>query len=167
MSSVAAKIVSEWERELSRCLPLFGHRNWIVVADSAYPAQSNPGIQTITASESHLEVLQEVLAAIERSGHVKANVYTDRELVLVKDEDAAGVSSYRNALSDIVGERRRTLPHEEIIAKLDNAAELFRVLIIKSDMKIPYTSVFLELDCAYWNDSAEQRLRSKMSYWSR
>ncbi len=162
MSSAADKIVSEWAIELSRCLPLFGHRNWIVVADSAYPAQSNPGIQTITANESHLEVLQEVLAAIEQSGHVKANVYTDRELAFVKEMDAPGVSSYRDALSDMVGERRRTLPHEEIIAKLDHAAELFQVLIIKTDMKIPYTSVFLELDCAYWNDSAEQRLRSNL-----
>jgi L-fucose mutarotase/ribose pyranase (RbsD/FucU family) len=162
MSSAAPKVVLNWQAELSRCLPLYGHRNWIVVADSAYPAQSNPGIQTITANEPHLEVLQEVLAAIERSGHVKTKVYTDRELAFVKEEDAPGVASYRNDLSEVVGERRRTLPHEEIIAKLDHAAELFQVLIIKTDMKIPYTSVFLELDCAYWNESAEQRLRSNL-----
>jgi len=30
-------------------LPLFGHRNWIVVADSAYPAHSMPGIETIVS----------------------------------------------------------------------------------------------------------------------
>jgi L-fucose mutarotase/ribose pyranase (RbsD/FucU family) len=162
MPGAAAKVASEWELELSRCLPLYGHRNWIVVADSAYPAQSNPGIQTITANEPHVEVLQRVLAAIERSGHVKTKVYTDQELACVNEEDAAGVSSYRNALSDMLGQRRRTLAHEEIIAKLDHAAELFRVLIIKTDMKIPYTSVFLELGCAYWNDSAEKRLRSSL-----
>jgi L-fucose mutarotase/ribose pyranase (RbsD/FucU family) len=162
MSSAATKLVSEWKIELSRCLPLYGHRNWIVVADSAYPAHSNPGIQTIKANEPHLEVLQEVLAVIERSGHVKTNVYTDRELAFVSEEDAPGVSSYREALPEMVGERRRTLPHEEIIAKLDQAAELFQVLVIKTDMKIPYTSVFLELDCAYWDDSAEQRLRSNL-----
>jgi hypothetical protein len=26
-------------------------------------------------------------------------------------------------------------------------------------MTIPYTSVFFELDCGYWNAAAEQRLR--------
>jgi hypothetical protein len=26
-------------------------------------------------------------------------------------------------------------------------------------MTIPYTSVFFELDCGYWNADAEQRLR--------
>ncbi len=163
MSNTSANTVSGWVLELGHCLPLYGHRNWIVVADSAYPAQSNPGIQTVKADESHLEVLREVLEAIERSGHVKTKVYTDQELDFVEEEDATGVSSYRNALSALVGGRRRSLPHEEIIAKLDHAAELFRVLIIKTDMKIPYTSVFLELDCAYWNDSAEQRLRSNLN----
>jgi hypothetical protein len=43
---------------------------------------------------------------------------------------------------------------------LDRAAGLFRVLIVKTNMTIPYTSVFLELDCAYWNADAEKRLRS-------
>ena len=30
-------------RNSATVLPLFGHRNWIVVADSAYPAQSQAG----------------------------------------------------------------------------------------------------------------------------
>jgi hypothetical protein len=29
-------------------------------------------------------------------------------------------------------------------------------------MTIPYTSVFFELDCGYWNAEAEQRLRQAM-----
>jgi hypothetical protein len=27
---------------------------------------------------------------------------------------------------------------------------------------MPYTSVFVELDCGYWSDAAEQRLRKAM-----
>ena len=54
------------------------------------------------------------------------------------------------------------LPHEQIIHKLDQAAEMFRVLILKTDGTIPYTSVFFELDCGYWNADAEQRLRQAM-----
>jgi len=43
---------SKWESQLHRQLPLYGHRNWIVVADSAYPAQSRPGIETIRPHSS-------------------------------------------------------------------------------------------------------------------
>jgi len=36
------------------------------------------------------------------------------------------------------------------------------VLVIKTDMTIPYTSVFFELDCGYWDSDAEKRLREGM-----
>ena len=51
-----------WEQQLKTLLPLLGHRNWIVVADSAYPAQTAQGITTIATSADHLEVLAETLA---------------------------------------------------------------------------------------------------------
>ena len=44
----------EWERQFRTLLPLYGHRNWIVVADSAYPAQSKPGIATVVADDEQL-----------------------------------------------------------------------------------------------------------------
>ena len=53
-------------------------------------------------------------------------------------------------------------PHDEIISKLDHAARMFSILIVKSTMTIPYTSVFIELDCGYWNADAEARLRSRI-----
>ena len=56
-------------------------------------------------------------------------------------------------------EKRNVLPHDQIIAKLDESARLFRILILKSTLAIPYTSVFLELDCGYWTREAEQNLR--------
>ena len=30
-------------------------------------------------------------------------------------------------------------------------------------MTIPYTSVFIQLNCKYWSDAAEARLRAKMN----
>ena len=45
--------------------------------------------------------------------------------------------------------------HEQIIAKLDQVSQVFRVLIIKTDLTIPYTTVFFELGCAYWPADAE------------
>ncbi len=54
------------------------------------------------------------------------------------------------------------LPHEEIISKLDQAGEMFRVLLIKTNMRIPYTSIFFELECGYWDAEPENRLRAAM-----
>ena len=64
MRKPAAKPISDWEGKLESRLALFGHRNWVVVTDSAYPAQSDPGIETITASGSGIEVIRKVLDAI-------------------------------------------------------------------------------------------------------
>ena len=56
-----------WEADLAARLPLFGHRNWIVVADAAYPAQSNPGIETIAADATQARALQGVVQSIADS----------------------------------------------------------------------------------------------------
>ena len=150
-----------WESRFSRLLPLFGHRNWIVVADAAYPAQSNPGIETLFTGGDHAEVLGKVLAAIAASSHVRANIYLDAELPLVTEEDAPGVSRIRAEITSHLAEKNpHSLAHEQIIGKLDGAGKLFRILILKSTLTIPYTSVFLELDCGYWNENAEKRLRA-------
>jgi len=37
------------------------------------------------------------------------------------------------------------------------------VLIIKTELAIPYTSVFFELDCSYWAADAETKLRKAMA----
>lgn len=149
-----------WESRFSRFLPLFGHRNWIVVADAAYPAQSNPGIETLFTGEDHVEVLRHVLAAIAASSHVRANIYLDAELPLVTEVDAPGVSTMRAEITRHLAERNtRFLAHQQIIARLDEAGKLFRILLLKSTLTIPYTSVFLELDCGYWSEDAERRLR--------
>ncbi|HZL53124.1 MAG TPA: RbsD/FucU domain-containing protein [Terracidiphilus sp.] len=151
---------SDWKTHLSATMPLFGHRNWIVVADSAYPAQSKPGIETIVSGDDQLHVVQHVLDAIAACSHIRANVYADRELALVPQIDAPGIEDYRKQLDAILqGARVQYIPHDQIIAKLDQSAQVFRILLIKTEMTIPYTTVFFELDCGYWNADAEQRLR--------
>ena len=154
----------DWKRELKALLPLFGHRNWIVVADAAYPAQSRPGIETISSGVGQIEVVRTVLGAIAAGKHVRANIYLDRELQFVAERDAPGVSRYRTQLAELLkSAKTTTLTHEQIIAKLDQAALVFRVLIIKTELSIPYTTIFLELDCGYWGSEAEQRLRQAMA----
>ena len=152
-----------WEREFKRRLPLFGHRNWIVIADAAYPAHSRPGVETLVSGAGHLDVLQLVLHGIAASQHVRPLFYTDLQLKFVAEEDAPGISQYRKQLGKILnGAQVRRLPHSQIIAMLDDAALMFQVLVIKTRLLLPYTSVFVELDCGYWRAEAEQRLRKAM-----
>lgn len=155
---------SNWELELHALLPLFGHRNWIVVADSAYPAQSKPGIETIVSGAGQLEVTRKVLDAVNASRHVRANVYLDKELEFVSEGDAPGVTRYRKELDELLaGTNKIPMLHEQIIAKLDQVSQVFRVLIIKTELTIPYTTVFFELGCAYWPGDAEERMRKAMA----
>jgi L-fucose mutarotase/ribose pyranase (RbsD/FucU family) len=150
---------------LNAILPLFGHRNWIVVADAAYPAQSKPGIETVVSGEDQIHVVQRVMDGIAASGHIRANVYVDKELDYVSEDDAPGITEYKQQLSAALhGANAERVEHEKIIARLDQFAQLFRVLVIKTVMTIPYTSVCIELDCGYWNAEAEGRLRRAM--WS-
>jgi hypothetical protein len=152
-----------WEDILRDRLQLYGHRNWLVIADSAYPAQSRRAIETIVADEEQITVLERAFVILGGCKHIKPIIYTDEELTFVREEDAPGIGSYREKLDSLLkGGGARVLPHEEIISKLDRAGELFRVLVVKTNMRIPYTSIFFELDCGYWNAQAEKRLRSAM-----
>jgi hypothetical protein len=152
-----------WKQILAERIPLYGHRNWIVVADSAYPAQSSAGIETIVSHAGQLDVLKQVLAEISASRHVRPIVYTDQELEFLDDKAAPGVSAYRKQLAAMLGNRKvNALPHEQIISKLDEVSRTFNVLIIKTDIAIPYTSVFLQLNASYWSDEAEAQLRAAM-----
>jgi hypothetical protein len=157
---MTAPDLPDWEKRFCTLMPLFGHRNWIVVADAAYPAQSKPGIETIVASEDQIHAVRKVFDAITAHNHVRAKVYVDKELAFVAEYDAPGITEYRRQLQDVLyGASVDRLAHEQIIAKLDRSAEIFRILIVKTEMTIPYTSVFFELDCGYWNAGAEERLR--------
>jgi len=154
----------DWKTQIRSILPLYGHRNWIVVADSAYPAQSKPGIETVASGAEQLHVVRHVLDSISSSAHIRANIYVDQELEFVPEIDAPGIEDYRRNLAGVLNAAQvNSIPHEEIIAKLDRSAEVFRILIIKTDLTIPYTSVFFELDCGYWNSAAEQRLRQAIA----
>lgn len=160
MSEFTPTAQSNWERQLADILPLFGHRNWIVVADAAYPAQSSARIETIVADADQLDVLRKVIDAIAVSIHIRANVFLDSELDFVLEQNAPGIANYRRELKPmLVASKPKRLPHEQIIHKLDQSAKVFRILIIKTQVTIPYTSVFFELECGYWNAEAEQHLR--------
>lgn len=153
-----------WRKELNETLPLLGHRNWVLVVDKAYPLQSASGIQTIYADEDLLDVLKLVLKEFKRLKHVKPIVYTDKELLFMRDDLCKGVDSFKSNLTQLLSKQSvQVIPHDEIFSKLDAAAKLFNILVIKTDCLMPYTSVFMELDCGYWSSEKEKTLRERIS----
>lgn len=155
--------IKAWQQKLEEDSQLFGHRNWIVIVDSAYPKQSNPGIETISTGTDHLEVLKFVIDTLAEQPHVNANIYLDAELDFVSNISAPGIEQYREELKQILKTQNiNKLPHEEIIYKLDKAGETFNILILKTDFVLPYTSVFFELDCGYWDTKKGKQLRDAM-----
>lgn len=154
-----------WRAKLAADLPALGHRNWIVIADSAYPWQARPGIETVATGAAQLEVVRAVLEAVEASAHVRPEVFLDAELAAVSEADAPGIEAYRRELAALLGGRavERGLAHEAVIARLDADAARYRVLILKTGLALPYTSVFVRLECGYWSAEAEQRLRAALA----
>lgn len=154
---------SNWQSRVMQNMTLMGHRNWILIVDSAYPLQSAPGVETIETNTSHLDVLRYVLGAINNSIHVRPDIYMDAELPYVPDADAPGASAYRDQIQHLLGDYKiESLPHERVIQQVDETSKEFHVLVLKTTMTIPYSSVFIRLDCKYWSDDAERRMRARM-----
>ena len=168
LSTLSAAAQKDWHARLAQELPLLGHRNWIAVVDSAYPLQTSAGIETIETDADQLDVVRQVLHIVSQTKHLRPVVFTDAELKVVPEDDAPGVTYYRDSLNHFLDEfnsaslERQSLLHEQIISKLDEAGKTFHILVLKTRMTIPYTSVFLRLDCGYWTDEQEKHLREKM-----
>lgn len=153
-----------WKSKVNQSLPRLGHRNWILIVDSAYPLQTSSGIETVETNASQIDVLRYVLASINSSIHVRPVITMDAELPFLTDKDAPGVTAYRKRLiSQLNGLPVESLLHDRIIASIAEAASQFHVLVLKTNLTIPYTSVFIRLDCKYWASDAESRLRAKIA----
>ncbi len=150
--------------ELAKRLDLYGHRNWIAVVDSAYPLQTAPGIDTVVVGGNQLDAVKEVLAELKKAKHVFPVALVDNELGFVAEKNSPGISDYREKLKEVLaGTQVETKPHEDIIHDLDSSSKLVKVLVIKTDCVMPYTSVFLRLECGYWNAQSEKELRAAIA----
>jgi L-fucose mutarotase/ribose pyranase (RbsD/FucU family) len=156
--------VADWRAQVADTLPRFGHRNWIAIVDSAYPEQASESIETVVTGAHQLDVVRAVLAELDSQKHVAPTIYLDRELAFVAEKDAPGIVEYRNELARTLAGHKvnRDLLHGAIILSLEQAGASFDVLVLKTDLALPYTSVFVELGCGYWNDESEARLRAAL-----
>jgi hypothetical protein len=161
--ALTAQAQNSWQHKVNEELPLMGHRNWIVVVDSAYPLQTSSGVETVDTGADQLAVLDYVLNVIKNSKHVRPLVHTDAELRFVPESEAPGVGQYRDQLQTrLAGIPVDAILHQTLIDRLNETGNSFHVLVLKTNMIIPYTSVFLQLDCRYWSAESEARLRASM-----
>ena len=60
----------EWKEQLYKNLAIVGARNWIVIAESSFPAYTGTGIRTMVSDKTSDEVLLDVLNMLEEEAHV-------------------------------------------------------------------------------------------------
>jgi hypothetical protein len=155
---------SDWRDVVQNRLSLYGHRNWIVVADSAFPAYAEPGIETIVVNNDLLSVVRYVASAISSSGHVRATVFLDQELQFIDEHDYPGVLELKEQIAAAFAKNQvSSIPHREVMTKISETGKTFRILFIKTTATIPYTSVYMRLGCGYMTDETDRKIQSAMA----
>lgn len=88
---------------------------------------------------------------------------------LISESQAKSVTSFRLESEKFIRMGKTNLElqpqsilHDSVFTKLDEASKLCTIVVLKTNETIPYTSVFLQLDCSYWNAEKEKQLREKM-----
>ncbi|MBS1726517.1 MAG: hypothetical protein JST51_07320 [Armatimonadetes bacterium] len=155
--------MTTWQVHFHAALPRLGHRNWIVISDAAYPQQASKGVEVILADVAVDDCLKYVLKSIEEAGHITPKVLLDTELSVLTDDLCPGVT----ALRDSIQFEASSLPvdmaaHDIILEKINMEGADYSVLVIKTTTMIPYTSVFLRLECGYWDKDREAIMRGRL-----
>lgn len=153
-----------WEEHLVDELPLLGHRNWILVVDKAFPMPAkSEGYVVINSNEEPLKVLSKTIEMIAGQPHIKPVFYNDLEFNFIREDWVEGITKYRDELNRLIDKNNiKQFPHEDIFKMFSEGDSRFRIIIIKTNGLIPYSSVFIELDCGYWNSSYEKALRDSI-----
>ncbi|MCH7226969.1 hypothetical protein [Haloferula sp. A504] len=152
-----------WRAEVDMQAAQLGYRNWIVIAESSFPAHSRSGTRQVNTYEPIPVVLDEVLRTLERTEHVRPRIYLPRELPMVENDFAPGIDQYRKELETALhGYETTELDQDSLMTLIQDAQKSFDVLVLRTDTALPYTSVFLELAPGYWDGESEQRLRERM-----
>lgn len=160
---IEAPVQSDWKQQLNQEIPLLGHRNWILVVDKAFPLQNAERVITLDTQDELLDVLHYTLNQVGSASHIKPIIYTDKELGFITQELVPEIDDYRKSLSGIIGNSDiQVLLHDSVFVKIDEASKLFKTLVLKTNETIPYSSVFIQLDCKYWSPDQEIQLRELM-----
>ena len=153
----------EWKDQLYKNLAIVGARNWIVIAESSFPAYTGAGIKTMVSDKTSDEVLLDVLNMLEEEAHVVPRIMISSELRSVTEDYAPGIKRYRNNINKMLpGRQHFELMSRTINSLIEDAAKQFNVLVIKTKTSLPYSNIYIELDSGYWNSESETALRKSL-----
>lgn len=152
-----------WMGSLRHELAYLGARNWVVVAEAAFPIQSRRGLRVIRLDADIPEVVDGVERVIEEKYHVKPRLYVTTEASKVPYDYAPGIEHYHKQLEQALhGRETLQLDNAMLMRMLNDTSKTYRVLVIKTNTALPYTSVFMELGSGYWDAESESALRDVM-----
>ena len=153
----------EWKDQLYKNLAIVGARNWIVIAESSFPAYTGTGIRTMVSDKTSDEVFLDVLNMLEEEAHVVPRIMISSELRSVTEDYAPGIKRYRNNINKMLpGRQHFELMSRTINSLIEDAARQFNVLVIKTKTSLPYSNIYIELDSGYWNSESETALRKSL-----
>ena len=153
-----------WQAAVDRQAAQLGYRNWIVIAEASFPAQSRPGVRQITAPVEVPVALDYVLQALEQTENVRPQIFVTRELRSVENDFAPGIDELRKRIqSALHGHETTELDQQSLLTLLEDASRSFDVLVIRTESALPYSSVFLELQPGYWDAVSETQLRDRIA----
>jgi D-ribose pyranose/furanose isomerase RbsD len=162
-NTTATDKTTDWKSKLETTIDTFGHRNWILVVDKAFPSLSSPNIEVVFADVDIPTALDTTIKMLENATHVKPIIYIDKEFAYISENELEGITEFRTkAHASIHSFNPKQLYHEEVFNKVKEVSSLFKVLVIKTNETTPYSSVFIELDCKYWSGEQEEALRKAM-----
>ncbi len=162
-SAAAAARADELRAELAPHLDVLGARNWIVVADPAYPILAGEGVDVLVVDADAASTLREVLSTLAAEGALTPRLWLCSELEVVPENRAPGIRRYRNTLRRLISRHLHYEVTDRIISlQLAQAAQTYRILYIKTNTALPYSTVAIELDSGYWDSDAEAELRERM-----
>ncbi len=152
-----------WKEDFDELLPGLGHRNWVIVADAAFPQQTAPGIKTLVSGQEHLEVLEYVWQKLKEAPHVHPEVIFDAEFSRLSESDKAGAEGLLVKVCETIDcEESREVWHDDLLQILEEQGKLYTMLFIKTTSEIPYSSVFFNLGCGYWSANQEDSFRKRL-----
>ena len=155
---------NDWKSSVDHQASQLGYRNWIVIAEASFPAHSRPGVSQVNADAEVPEVVDYVLNALEKTQHVKPNIYLTREMRSVDNDVAPGIDDLRAQIKNSLhGHESTEIDQQSLLTLIESAQSSFDVLVIRTHTALPYTSVFLELQPGYWDAESERELRQRIS----
>lgn len=140
-----------------------GARNWVVVADPAAPLPAGTGIVSINVPANTVETFREVLDLLEIEGALVPRIWVSHELNVVPEERAPGIEEHRRELAKLLLGRFYYEVNSRVIdMQLAQAAKDFRILYIRTNTRLPYSSIAIELDSGYWGPDAEAEVQRRL-----